>query len=171
MLHYCRCVLDVKASSSNVITFGECGILAPSVYTQISVLCFMNRLHHMSENTIVKQMYNELCKLHSLGFDAWISKVSELTQHFCLNIDMTTSEFKKVCKQTLVNSFISTWDAERQNLEKNHILRFYNKIKHTFGTENYLIGVKNDNSEQHWQNYDQARIPLSLKGGRTPDQK
>ena len=59
-------------------------------------------------------------------------KVSELTQHFCLNIDMTTSEFKKVYKQTLVNSFISTWDAERQNLEKNPILRFYNKIKYTF---------------------------------------
>ena len=29
MLHYCRCVLNVKASKSNVITFGECGILPP----------------------------------------------------------------------------------------------------------------------------------------------
>ena len=144
MLHYCRCVLNVKASTSNIITFGECGILPPSVYTQISVLCFMNRLHHMSESTIVKQVYNELCKLHSLGYDTWVSKVSELTQHFCLNNDMTTSEFKRVCKQTLVNSFITTWDAERQNLEENPILRFYNKIKHTFGTENYLIGVKDD---------------------------
>ena len=104
----------------------------------------MNRLPHISESTIVKQVYNELWKLHSLGYDTWVSKVSELTQHFCLNIDMTTSEFKKVCKQTLVNSFISTWDAERQNLEKNPILRFYNKIMHTFGTENYMIGVKND---------------------------
>ena len=29
MLHYCRCVLNVKASTSNVITFGACGILPP----------------------------------------------------------------------------------------------------------------------------------------------
>ena len=29
MVHYCRCVLNVKASTSNVMTFGECGILPP----------------------------------------------------------------------------------------------------------------------------------------------
>ena len=55
MLHYCRCVLNAKASTSNIITFGECGILPPSVYSQISVLCFMNRLHHLSDNTVAKQ--------------------------------------------------------------------------------------------------------------------
>ena len=70
--------------------------------------------------------------------------MSELTQHFCLNIDVTTSDFKKVCKQTLVNSFISTWDKTLQTLEKNPILRSYNEINHTFGTENSVIGVKND---------------------------
>ena len=150
MLHYCRCVLNVIASS---------------------VLCFMNRQHHMSENTIVKQVYNELCKLHSLGFDTWVSKVSELTQHFCLNIDMTTSEFIKVCKQTLVNSFISTWDAERQNLEKNPILRFYNKIKHTFGTENYLIGVKNDKFRTALAKLRSSSHTLAIEVGGTPDQK
>ena len=31
MLHYCLCVLNVKANTSNVITFGECGVLQPSV--------------------------------------------------------------------------------------------------------------------------------------------
>ena len=138
----------------------------PSVYTQISVLCFMNRLHHMSESTIVKQVYNELCKLHSLGFDTWVSKVSELTQHLCLNIDMTTSEFKKVCKQTLVNSLISTWDAERQNLDKTPKLRFYNKIKHTFGTENYLIGVKNDKFRTALTKLRSSSHTLAIESGR-----
>ena len=64
MLHCCRCVLNVKASTSNVITFGECGILPPPpfppcLYSNF-VLCFMNRQHHMSENTIVKQVYRAM---------------------------------------------------------------------------------------------------------------
>ena len=115
-------------------------------------------------------------------------KASELTQHFCLNIDMTTSEFKKVCnvcqcgmyvnvlktkfsscltvELTLVNSFISTWDAERQNLEKNPILRFYNKIKHTFGTENYLIGVKNDKFRTALAKLRLSSYTLVIESGR-----
>ena len=36
MLHYCRCVLKVKASTSNIITLGECDILPPGVYSQIA---------------------------------------------------------------------------------------------------------------------------------------
>ena len=62
----------LKAGTSNVVTFGECGILPTTtrgVYTQISVLCFMHRLHHMSEKKHYKQVYNELYKLHSLCFD------------------------------------------------------------------------------------------------------
>ena len=33
MLHYCRCVLIIKESASSVISFGECDILCPSVYS------------------------------------------------------------------------------------------------------------------------------------------
>ena len=61
--------------------------------------------------------------------------VSELTEHFCLYIDMTTSELKKVCKQIVLNSFISKWDAERENFEKKGYLDF--KIK-----SNMLLGQR-----------------------------
>ena len=91
MLHYCRCILNVKASTSNIITFNECGILPPSVYSQISVSCLMNRLYQVSDNTVAKQVYNELCKLNSMGFDTWVTRVSDLTQHFYLDIDMAIS--------------------------------------------------------------------------------
>ena len=177
MLHYCRCALNVKASTSNVITVGECGILPPSVYSQISVLCFMNRLHHMSENTVVQQVYNELCKLNLLGFDTGITRVSDLTQHFCLDINMTTTEFKNVCKQTVINNFISTWDADIQDLNKNPILRFYNKminkddqsynkIKHSFGMEKYLFGVKNNKYRTVLAKLRSSSHTLAIETGR-----
>ena len=60
MLRFSRCVLNVKATTSNVMVYGECGILPPSVYCTVSTMCYMNRLHHMPNNSIVKQVYNEL---------------------------------------------------------------------------------------------------------------
>ena len=166
MLHYCRCALNVKASTSNVITVGECGILPPSVYSQISALCFLNRLHHMSENTVVKQVYNELCKLNLLGFDTWIAIVSDLTQHFCLDINKTKTEFKNVCKQTVINNFISTWDADIRDLDKNPIFRFYNKIKHSFAMESYLFGVKNNKYRTALAKLRSSSHTLAIETGR-----
>ena len=48
-------------------------------------MCFINR--HMSNDDIVNQMYNELVKLHQLGFTASITEVSEPVDKYYLNID------------------------------------------------------------------------------------
>ena len=39
MLRFCRCILNVKATTSNIIVYGECGILPPSIYTAMCLLC------------------------------------------------------------------------------------------------------------------------------------
>ena len=36
MLRFSRCVLNVKATTSNVMVYGECGVLPPSVYCTVS---------------------------------------------------------------------------------------------------------------------------------------
>ena len=41
---YVRCVLKVKATTSNVMVIGESGQLPPSVFSQINVLSYMRRL-------------------------------------------------------------------------------------------------------------------------------
>ena len=43
MLRSCRCILNVKATTSNIIVHGECGVLPPSVQRTTSVLSFINR--------------------------------------------------------------------------------------------------------------------------------
>ena len=80
MLRFSRCVLNVKDTTSNVMVYGECGILPPSVYCTVSTMCYMNRLHHMPNNSIVKQVYNELFKLHQMGFVTWVTRVGELVK-------------------------------------------------------------------------------------------
>ena len=68
MLRFCRCVLNVKATTSNIMVYGECGMLPPSIYCNVSAMCYINRLHHVPNDSIVKQVYNEHVKLHQLGF-------------------------------------------------------------------------------------------------------
>ena len=38
MLRFCRCVLNVKATTSNIIVYGECGMLPPSIYCSVSAI-------------------------------------------------------------------------------------------------------------------------------------
>ena len=54
-LQYARCILRVKATTSNIITTGKCGKFPPSTVCQISALCYVNRLHHMSNDKLVKK--------------------------------------------------------------------------------------------------------------------
>ena len=56
VLRLSRCVHNVKATTSNLMVYGECGILPPSVHCSVSTMCYMNRLHHMSDNSIVRQV-------------------------------------------------------------------------------------------------------------------
>ena len=56
MLRVRRCVLNVKATTSNTMVYGECGMLPPSLYCNVSAMCYIKRLHHMPNDSIVKQV-------------------------------------------------------------------------------------------------------------------
>ena len=53
-LQYLRCVLCVKATTRNVIVFGECGTFLPSMYCHANALCYLHRLLTMQPGRIVK---------------------------------------------------------------------------------------------------------------------
>ena len=143
MLRFCRFVLNVKATTSNIMVYGECGILPPSIYCNVSAMCYINRLHHMPNDNIAKQVYNELAKLHQLGFTTWVTHVSELVDTYLLDIDNSPAEFKSECKMIVVNRFINIWTEQKQNIHSNPILRTYCNIKYNFSVETYLDAIKN----------------------------
>ena len=84
--YYMRCVLHVKATTSNVIVIGESGQMPPSVYCHINALCYLKRLHDLPDTKIVKQVYNELNRLHQCGVKTWVTKVSELAEQYQVDI-------------------------------------------------------------------------------------
>ena len=135
--------LYVKQSTSNIITIGECGQIPPSVVCHTNVINYMHRIKDMNDHHIVKQVYNELSRLHELGFTTWCSRVWKLVQQYNIDIFHNDGNFKTYCQSSIENKFIQNWEFDVQNVEKNPILRTYAKIKTTFGIEKYVDSVRN----------------------------
>ena len=138
-----RCILRVKATTSNFIVIGECGHFSPSVSCHISLLSFFNRLYHMPNSQLVKQVYNQLFRLHEQGFSNWITSVLDLSKIYNIDVTSVNRCFRNVCKFKVKEYFINEWRTAMQNTDAYPILRTYNVVKTRFGTEPYLSAVKN----------------------------
>ena len=87
--------------------------------------------------------YNELFKLHQMGFVTWVTRVGELVDTYSINIDDSPAKFKSECKRSVFGKFTHAWSEDVQNIQRNPILRTYCKIKQEFGMETYLELIKN----------------------------
>ena len=141
-LRYMRCVLRVKATTSTLAVYGECVRFPPSLSCHVSLLSFFNRLHHMPDSQLVKQVYNHLNRLHEQGFTNWITKALELAKTYDIDIKRAKPCFIDVCKYWIKERFINEWRMSIQNTALNPILRTYSVLKTRFGTEPYLRSVK-----------------------------
>ena len=141
-LQYMRCVLRVKATTSNLAVYGECGRFSPTLSCHVSLLSFFNRLHHMPDSQLVKQVYKHLNRLHEQGFTNWTTKALDLANTYDIDIKCTKPCFRDVCKYEIKEHFINEWRMSIQNTTLNPILRTYNVLKTIFGTEPYPRSVK-----------------------------
>ena len=130
-----RCVLNVKASTSNVIVIGECGRYPPSVFCHISLLCFFNRMYDMSDTKLAKQVYSELLKLLENGFPNWISNVTELLKLYEIDIFGPRHNLKQQCKRAVTEHHIKEWRTSFNDVKSHPIWETYNLIKTRHGTD------------------------------------
>ena len=170
---YLLCILKVKATTSNFIVICVCGSPPPSITCHISTLCYYKRLYNMSDGNITKQVFNELCRLNSLGFKNWVSKVCVLAQKYHVNIDdeHPTLYFKQLCKETVLNSFKSDWTYNVQNVIKNPILRTYTKFKYNFELEPYLKYITNSKHRNALSKLRASSHILEIERGRYTNPK
>ena len=61
-LIYLRSNLGIKASSSNVITLGECGSIFPSATIQAICITYLKRIQPLPYTSLLKQTSNEMKK-------------------------------------------------------------------------------------------------------------
>ena len=88
---------------------------------------------------IVKDVFDELKRLHELCFSNWWIKVNDLAQQFNINLNATDiNEFKTTCKIIVQNEFMRQWTSDLRDTAVNPKLRMYRTIKSVFGREPYI---------------------------------
>ena len=141
-LQYARCLLHVKAMTSNIITTEECGSLPPSMNYQLAALCYLNRLHHMEDSKLAKQVYCGLVELNRQGFNTWATEALRLANDLVLDISMEKNVLSTNFKQAITHNSTSMQLENLQNTQLNPLLRAYRTFKHKFVMEPYLYHVK-----------------------------
>ena len=142
-LRYARHAIGVKPNTSSLMVLGEVGYHPPSVYCMISLMCFVNRLHHLPSDTIAKTMFSDLKNLNDLGFRSWVSFAMESIQSHDLDLDLSPNDFKRACKTKLMETCVNQRHGDICDVAAHPILRTYNTFKSSFVYEPYLLSVKN----------------------------
>ena len=90
---FARLVLRVKSTTCNMMTWGECGVIPPSVYCHINVITYAIRLKNISTDSILSGVFTENVYLHEIGFETWYSKVTKLGRKY--NIDLELFDYSE----------------------------------------------------------------------------
>ena len=77
-LRYLKNLLGVKLSTATIGVYGECGRFPLYIEGHISVLKYYLRVSSLPENSIVKQIFNQMHRLDSLGYNTWVSQVKRM---------------------------------------------------------------------------------------------
>ena len=84
------------------MTTGECGRFPPSTACQIAVLCFTNRLHHMSNDKLVKKVYCVLMELNDQGFATWATDALKLVNDLGLDLNDVQKNFASMLYKVII---------------------------------------------------------------------
>ena len=164
LLWYLRMVLNVKATTSNSITLGECGVIPTSVTCIVNAIVFFQRLKLMPESNIVNMAFREQERLHNLGFRTWYGRVLDLARIY--GFDMEALLTKDQIRERVTNAFINHWAAKVQDPITSPLLRTYSQIKCEFGIEPYLLLIKNVKFRNSFAKLRASSHTLEIERGR-----
>ena len=94
---FIRSILHVKATTCNIITIGECGIIPPRIKCHQNAILYFIRLNNLSPGSVVRNVFLELQELHKSGFRNWYTLVCELALSY--NLDIQSFDFNDCTKK------------------------------------------------------------------------
>ena len=126
MLKYCRRVLNVKGTTSNLVVYGEYGMSPPTPAPQPhpqppppqpppppppppptpTPVCYTNRLYNTSGDTLANHVYEGLNKLSSTGLMTWVIRVNQLIVNYDIDITKLSSNFRTDCKTAVITQLM-----------------------------------------------------------------
>ena len=132
---FCRGQLGVNSKTPIVSVLGECGRFPIFIECNVKVIKYWIKLLGLSNNTLLKASYNMLKRLSDEGRQNWAYDVKQLlyVNGFGYIWERQTvadpSEFIRMFKQRLKDSYIQTWYSAKADVPK---LILYNVFKGNF---------------------------------------
>ena len=93
---------------------------------------YLMRIQSLPENSILKQTFNEMRKMHNLGFDTWYGRVCELAKQNNLDVDgkYTKREIKLAGSETFKMHLHSKLNDVTHNSYSANIYKFKSWISY-----------------------------------------
>ena len=142
-LKFAKQILGVRQTTTNIFAMGESGQILPSISCVYNVLTYFNRVHNMSNDLLVKQVFDELCRLHKCGFHNWYSDALKMMELYNLDVNSNHGIFKIVAKLSVEHGFKNDWLCKIRDTVNNPGARTYKLFKHSYNMEPYLYHVDN----------------------------
>ena len=139
-LKFCKLLLKVKSSTSNMAIYGELGRYPLYINRFVRIIKYWSKIHS-SENLIVIKLYQSMLVDCNNGAINWASRVKSLLDMFGFSYvwhDPTSVDclnFHNVFKRRAVEVFYQSWS---NTISISPSLRLYCYYKKTIVYENYL---------------------------------
>jgi hypothetical protein len=145
--------------------YGDCGRMPVSKYATVNALKYWKRLCSLSDDLIVKQVYNSLLNLHNIGFHTWVTDINRLLNEYTLS-HLWQEEIVNVnIKQHILQSYKDEWKDTMSSDTLYPIMRTYRMIKTVFGLEPYLQ-LREYNIRKALSKLRMSSHPLAIERGR-----
>ena len=84
----------------------------------VNTLCFINRLMCMDDDSLAKQVHDELQHLAEQDFDTWVSSIGKLADIHQFKLYMDHVKFRNVCKHIVQSKYINQWTADTADITR-----------------------------------------------------
>jgi hypothetical protein len=160
-----RFYLGVHRFASNLAVNGDMGWLTCEIRQKIEMLRFWNRLVNVTEERLVKKVFNwdkQICKNNWCTEIKSVCEEIENTDEFMNNVSVNLRNAEEKLYRIMCNK----WQNEIQVVPK---LRFYNIFKSNFGKENFVSSIKNRKKRSLFAQLRYSILPLKIETGRYQD--
>ncbi len=167
-LKFCKTVLGVKLSTSNVGVYGELCRYPLYINRHIRMIKYWFKLVN-TQNCILKVIYNSALLDCTSGLNNWVTKVKSLLDNMGFSYiwndpqSVCESNLCAIFKQAELDCFIQKWQAD---VQRNGALTLYKYVKPCVQYSCYLDKVRNRWLRSSISKLVLSSHPLRIETGR-----
>ena len=173
---FCKSVLEIKKTSSNIAAKSELGRLPLDTFIKIQVILYFNRINCKEINPLVQEAFKLNKTLSQDGIYTWYTFAREILAEFDINEEdllvldkpfkLIKNPIKNSTKRVVKEKYDQIILEKLSNLDENLKLFLYNKLKNEIKLEDYLSTLKIVNSGKILTKFRISDHKLEIEIGR-----